>query len=194
MEIFLQNTLLWIESSKYLLLFIGCLIEGPIIMIASGFLYSMGSFDFLPMYLVLVGGNFVADIGWYTLGRYGARNTIFKYGHFIGITKERLDRVEKYFSKYHQKIIIISKLTTGFGFAVLVLLVAGIFKVPFKNYVILVLVGGFIWALFLISIGYFFGSIFIVVPNSMKIIFGLIVTIVLIVGIKFIKKFIKKYE
>lgn len=194
MEIFLHNILIWIESSKYFLLFIGCIFEGPVITIVSGFLYSLGSFNLFPLYLALVAGNFLADIGWYTLGRFGARNTIFKYGHFIGITEEKLNRVEKYFNKYHQKIIIISKLTTGFGFAVLVLLIAGIFKVPFKNYFIIVLLSGFVWTALLLTVGYFFGNIFITIPPSMKFIFILFVTILFIIGIKYIKKYIEKEE
>jgi len=192
MEVFFHNILVWIDSSKYFLLFIGCIFEGPIIMIVSGFLYSLGGFNLLPMYIVLVLGNFIADIGWYSFGRFGTRHVIFKYGHFVGVTPEVLAKVEDYFNKYHQKILIITKLTTGFGFAVVVLIVAGIFKVPFKKYLIIVLLGGFIWTIFLLSIGYFFGNIFTIISPQMKIVFAITIPLMFIFGIIYTKKYLKE--
>ena len=192
MEIFFQNIFAWIDSSKYFLLFIGCLFEGPVIMIVSGFLYSLGNFDLLPLYAVLVAGNFIADIGWYTLGRFGTRHAIFKYGHFIGITPLVLQKAEDYFNLYHQKILIITKLTSGFGFIVVVLIVAGMFKVPFKNYFILTLVGGLIWGASLLAIGYFFGNIFMSISGPIKIIFITIIPIILISGIIYMNRYFKK--
>ena len=191
MESFFHNTILWLESSKYVLLFIGTLFEGPVVMLSSGFLYKLGQFDFLPMYLALVSGDFTADIGWYCLGRFGTRNAIFKYGHFLGITRDALEKVEESFRKYHQKILIISKLTMGLGFSLVVLIVAGIFKVPFKNYVILNLIGGFIWAAFLITIGYFLGNIYTMISGPAKIIFILVIFLVVVFGIRYANNYLK---
>ncbi len=194
MEIFLQHVFTWIDSSKYVLLFLGCLVEGPIIMIVCGFLYSLGQFHFLPMYMALVSGNFIADIFWYHVGKLGTRNAIFKYGHFIGITPDRLEKAEKYFHKYHQKILIITKLTAGFGLAFIIFIVAGMFKTPLKNYLFISLIGGFIWAAFLLALGYFFGNIFIMIPSSMKIIFIVIVLIIFAFAARYINQFMKKKE
>src|ERR1035437_4967356 len=185
-----QNITVWVESSKYILLFLGALFEGPVVMIASGFLYKLGQCNFLPMYLSMVGGDFTGDILWYCVGRFGTRSTIFKYGHFLGITPENLKKVEDRFHKYHQKILIISKLTIGLGFSLIVLIVAGIFKVPFKNYVIINLIGGFIWVAFLITVGYFLGNIYITIPGSVKIIFIITVFLVVIFGIKFASNYL----
>ena len=101
MEVFLQNTIAWIESSKYILLFLCTIIEGPIIMITSGFLYGLDQFNLIPMYTALVFGDFISDIGWYCIGRFGTRNTIFKYGRFFGITSNALEKIENLFKKHH---------------------------------------------------------------------------------------------
>jgi membrane protein DedA with SNARE-associated domain len=194
MEIFFHNIINFLESSKYVLLFIGTIFEGPVVMVASGFLYKLGQFDFVPMYLCLVAGDFTADIGWYSFGRFGTRSAIFKYGHFVGITPKILEKIEVRFKKYHQKILIISKLTMGLGFALVILVVAGIFKVPFKNYVILNLVGGFVWTAFLVAIGYFLGNIFLLIPESVKIIFLCATIIAIIFGLKYINTYLKKQE
>lgn len=194
MEIFFHNIINFLESSKYVLLFIGTIFEGPVVMVASGFLYKLGQFDLLPMYIVLLSGDFTADIAWYSVGRFGTRKGIFKYGHFWGITPEILTKIENRFHKHHQRILIISKLTMGFGFSLVVLIVAGIFKVPFKNYVILNLIGGFIWTAFLIAIGYFLGNIFFLIPESVKIVFLCIITLAIIFSFKYINNYLKKQE
>lgn len=194
MEAFFHNIIIWLESSKYVLLFLGTLFEGPVVMMASGFLYKLGQFNLLPMYLVLVFGDFVADIGWYCVGRFGTRKAIFKYGHFMGINPEVIEKVEDRFKKYHQKILIISKLTMGLGFAFIVLIVAGIFKVPFKNYVVLNLIGGFIWTALIVSIGYFLGNIFLIIPESIKITFIVFVVIAFILGLRYANQYLKKIE
>jgi membrane protein DedA with SNARE-associated domain len=194
MEAFFHNIIIWLESSKYVLLFMGTLFEGPVVMMASGFLYKLGQFNLIPMYLVLVFGDFVADIAWYCVGRFGTRNAIFRYGHFMGITPEIIEKVEIRFKKYHQRILITSKLTMGMGFAFIVLIVAGIFKVPFKNYVVLNLIGGFIWTALIVSIGYFLGNIFLMIPQSIKISFIVLVLIAFILGIRYANQYLKKME
>ena len=193
MDIF-HSILLYLESSKYILLFIGCIFEGPVIMMASGFLYKLGSFNLLPMYIALVLGDFTADLLWYCLGRFGTRKAIFKFGKIIGLTPAILEKIEDRFRRYHQKILIISKLTMGLGFAAVVLVVAGIFKVPFKNYVILNLIGGFIWTAFLLVIGYFFGNVFTLIPGPAKIVFIIFALIIVIFGLRYANKFLAKQE
>lgn len=194
MENFFQDIVLWIESSKYFLLFLGTLFEGPFITIISGFLYGLGQFDFLPMYIVLVSGNLIADMIWYSIGRFGTRNIIFKYGYFFGIKPETLQKVEGYFKTYHQKILIISKITTGFGLTPVVLIVSGIFKIPFKNYLTIILLGGLFITTMLLSVGYFFGNIFIIIPNQLKILFIILIISVLIFFIRYINKHLKDKE
>lgn len=192
MENIINHLAIWLDSSKYILLFLGCIVEGPVVMMTSGFLFSLGQFNFVPMYVALVLGDFTADIMWYCIGRFGTRKAIFKYGHFLGITPLTLEKVEERFNKYHQKILIISKLTMGFGLALVVLISAGIFKVPFKNYVVLNLVGGFIWTAFLLTVGYFLGNIFNMITGPMKVVFIGLVIIIFIIGIKYVNRYFNK--
>jgi len=194
MTLFFHTLVTWIESSKYILLFFGAIFEGPVLMMASGFLYHLGEFSFLPMYCALVAGDFTADIGWYCLGRYGTHAFIFKHSHLFNITEETLQKMENLFKRYHQKILIISKLTMGFGFGHIVLMVAGIFKVPFKKYVILNLIGGFIWTFFLISVGYFLGNIYVHIPAPAKIAFICIAFLVFVFGIRYLNNYLKSKE
>jgi len=191
MDIFIQNFIAWIDSSKYVLLYLGAIPEGPVLMVTGGFLYHLGKFNLWPMYLVLVLGDFTADIIWYSVGRFGTRQAILNYGHFIGVTPIAFERVEGWFKRYHQKILIISKFTMGLGFALVVLITAGMSRVPFKNYIALNLFGGFIWSAVLIAIGYFFGNIFTLISGPMKIVFLGVVLIAIVLGVRFLNNYLK---
>lgn len=184
--------LVWVNASKYFLLFLGCIVEGPVVMVASGFLYRIGNFDLLPMYIALLSGDFVADIGWYTFGRFGGRPLVVKFGGRFGITEHSIEKIQKRFYKYHEKILIISKLTMGFGFALVTLVVAGLLHVPFKKYVTLNLIGGFIWTGLLIVVGYFFGNVYASITGSEKIVFAVIALIGIILSLRLANKYLLK--
>lgn len=177
----------FLEQSKYFLLVIGTFFEGPIVMTTSGFLWHMGKFNFLPMYIILVITNAIADTIWYLVGYFGARPIILKYGKFFHITPEIMGKVEKDFHKYHSKILIINKLTSGF--VVLVLLFAGMTKVPFKKYALINLLGGLIFVLLLVCIGYVFGNIYIIIPQYLKAIFLILVIFSILFGFRKMKKY-----
>jgi membrane-associated protein len=187
---FSPNLVAWLQASKYILLILGCIFEGPIVMVASGFLYRLGGFDLLPMYLALVTGDFIADIGWYCIGRFGARNLVYRYGDKFGITPRNIEKIEQRFNKYHDKILIISKLTMGFGFAVVTLVVAGILEVPFKKYATLNLLGGFVWTAFLLVIGYFFGNIYASITGPEKIAFVCLALVASVIILRLANKYL----
>lgn len=184
----------WLQASKYILLFIGCIIEGPVLMMASGFIYRLGGFELFPMYLALVSGDFVADIMWYCIGRYGARHLIFRFGHHFGITPRTIEKIQHRFEKYHEKILVISKLTMGFGFAVVILVVAGMSHVPFKKYVTLNLIGGFVWTAILVTVGYFFGNVYASITGPEKIVVAVCGFLIFFFGLRAANSYLAKQE
>ena len=70
---------------------------------------------------------------YYELGYYGRQRLINRWGHFLGITLERVERLEKHFEKHSGKTLIIGKLSHGVGAVVLV--AAGIARVPFRKFI-----------------------------------------------------------
>ncbi len=153
---------------RYPFIFLGALVEGPVLMMASGFLLHLGTFSFLPLYFSLLLGDFVADMIWYWVGRNAAEPFLRRFGHMFGVTREMFLKMESLFRKHDTKILFISKITMGFGFALATLMAAGAARVPFKKYVVLNLLGGFIWAGLLMSIGYFFGNVYTLVDAGLR--------------------------
>lgn len=194
MDIFLSQLTAWLHTSKYFLAFFGAFTEGPLVMIAGGFLYRLGQFEFWPLYAALVGGDLAADIFWYTVGYHGAKRLIYRWGKFLGITPEIIDKLGHKFREHQTKILIFSKLTMGFGFALATLTTAGMVKVPFRRYTMINLIGGLIWVLFLIGVGYFFGNVYETIAQPFKIAFVVVIVLAIGIALRSLAIYLKKQE
>ena len=91
-----------------------------------------------------------------------------RWGHLFGATPEVIAMIEGRFRRYQTSILIISKLTMGFGFAVVTLTVAGMLRVPFALYATITVLGSLVWVGFLITLGYYFGNVLDLVPPEFK--------------------------
>ena len=158
----------WLLTFRYPIVFPLAIVEGPLVMLISGFLIRIGFFDFWPIYLILMAGDLAGDIFWYFVGRNGGRPLIEKYGHYVNLTEENVERAEGFFQDHQTKILFISKITMGFGFALATLVAAGMAKVSFKKYFTINFVGQFIWTGILIGAGYFLGNFYTWVDKSLR--------------------------
>ena len=132
--LFLTSILGFASYFRYPLIALGTFVEGPILMIASGFFYRTGFFEIVPLFIAILIGDLIGDVFWYMVGRYFAEPVLSKHGKFVGVTPDRFEKIKELFTKYHEKILIFSKLTIGLGFALGVLVVAGATKVSFKRF------------------------------------------------------------
>jgi membrane-associated protein len=167
----LELIISWVLAYKYFIIFPLAIVEGPIIMVVSGFLLHLGYFDFWPLYLVLMVGDLAADVLWYGIGHHGARPFIKRYGHLLGITEALFLKLEEAFHAHHMKILFISKVTMGFGFAIATLIAAGATRVPLRQYILINFVGGFIWTGLLMAVGYVFGNFYLLIDEGLRIVF-----------------------
>ncbi len=177
-----EAVIAWLLEYRYFIIFPLTIIEGPILMIICGFLLKLGYFSFLPLYLVLMAGDLIGDIIWYGIGYHWAHPFIKKYGYIVSITEEIFQKVEDVFRRHQNKILFISKITMGFGFALVTLMAAGAIKIDFKKYMIFNTVGQFVWTGFLIYIGYSFGNLYLTIDKTFREI-ALIAFILLLMGL-----------
>lgn len=178
----------FLESSKYVLIFIGSYVEGSAVMMATGLLWHVGTVDFWPAYLALLLGDVLSDTMWYSIGRYAARPFLARFGHLFNMAPEIIEKIERRFNHHHTKILIISKLTMGFGLAVPILTTAGIMHVPFSRYIAINIIGGVIWILFLMGIGYYFGNLLVYIPKDFQIALVIALPILFFIFLRFMSK------
>ncbi len=191
---FIPTLIALLESSKYVLIFAGSFIEGSAVMLTTGLLWHLGQVAFWPAYGALLLGDILADIMWYTIGYHAARPFLARFGHRFGMDPEIIEKVKRRFHHYHTKILIISKLTMGFGLAVPVLLVAGMLHVPFWRFFTINLLGGVVWVLFLMSIGYYFGNVLTYIPKDFQIALAIAIPIIFFFILREITKHLKTVD
>ncbi|MCX6787649.1 MAG: DedA family protein [Candidatus Kaiserbacteria bacterium] len=181
-----------LAASKYILLFIGTFTEGPLVMMGSGFLLHLGQVEFWPAYLAMVAGDFVADLAWYWIGYFAARSAIERFGHWVGVTPRSIEHMELLFKKYDTKILTISKLTMGFGTGTATLLAAGMLRIPFARYATVNLLAGFAWTLFLMTLGYFFGNLYALIPWSYRVAVMFMTLVLFFFGLRAFSRYVAR--
>lgn len=146
-----------LEQYKYWIIFPIAIFEGPIIIIISGFLVSLGYLNGVIAYVVVVIADLIGDSLYYSIGKYWGRSAfIKKIGKFVGYDESSEKFLEDHFEKHKVKTFLIGKVTHGLGGSVQI--ASGIAKVSYGEFLWLSLVGTVPKALALIFIGYFLGS------------------------------------
>ncbi len=158
----------YLITYRYILIIPLTIVEGPIVMILCGFLLRFGTFDLFPLYGALTVADTIGDIVWYCIGRFWGLPFISRFGHFFSITEKSINKVTALFHKHHDKILFISKITMGFGFALVTLITAGIAKVPFRKYLVLNVAGQLIWTAMLLGIGFLFGNLYTSIDKGFR--------------------------
>lgn len=181
-----------IGTYRYAVVFFSVLLQGPVVMMGTGLLLRLGEFNFWPLYFTLVVADFVGDIIWYFVGKYAAEPFLRRFGYLFGVNRKAFLKNEELFRRHDTKIIFISKITMGFGFAIATLIAAGATRVPLKKYLTLNLFGGFIWTGLLMSVGYFLGKAYVFVDKGFRVLFMVVAVLALIAVFYGIMSFIRR--
>ncbi len=120
-------------------------VPSELIMPYGGFLVVKmpGQYSVFGMGMAGAIGCVVGSVASYWLGVYGGRPFVEKYGKYILVHKRDLARADKWFSKYGDWAVFISRLLPIVR--TFISLPAGISKVNFPRFVIYTFVGSFPW-------------------------------------------------
>jgi membrane protein DedA with SNARE-associated domain len=171
MDLPIQTVTALFLQYKYPALAVIAFFEGPYIMMVSGLLIKTGAIALVPAYIALFVGDFLSDTAWYYIGYFFGNQFVQRFGDFFDITPENVESMKRLFYTNKKKILMGSKLTAGFGFALATLMTAGMVKVPFGEYLFLNFLGQFVWTAMMLAVGYFFGNLYIVINNDIGRIF-----------------------
>lgn len=175
----------------YIIVIILAGIEGPILSMIFGVLIKLGYFTFWPAYISLMLGDLLGDTIWYNVGRRYGHGFIKRFGKYVSVTEESVEKVTDVFHRHKYKILFISKISNGLGLSMVTLLTAGMIKIPFLRYLLTNLTGQFIWSGILIGVGYFFSNLYIQVDTWMGRVSIIVSFLVLIWAFFGYKKYLK---
>ncbi|MCA9374911.1 DedA family protein [Candidatus Dojkabacteria bacterium] len=154
MQHLLLSVASWIESLisslGYWGIFIGMVIESAsiplpseIIMGFAGYLVFKGEMTVLLAGLVGALGNITGSTIMYTLGIKGGRPLLDKYGRYIRIKKDEIEKSDKWFQKWGDETVFISQLLPGIR--TFISFPAGILRINFVKFITYTFLGALIW-------------------------------------------------
>ena len=185
----LPDLMHWIQvfsfNHEYLIygvLYLLALIEGHIITIISGLFIRLDYLNPFSTACAIILGNLTGVALLYWAGYRWGEKFILLWGKYLNITTTSIKTAEKIFEKYHARILLGSKLTNGFGLAMVILFTAGMTRISFKKYMALNTIGEIVWTCILLFVGYSFGNLYITIDN----IFGRIFLVVMFLVIVYV--------
>jgi len=151
-----SGALAWIEGAGYLLMFIAMVVEGPIITSAAAFACALGYFNIVIVFILSVLGDLAGDYIYYGVGYFGRVAFVEKYGHRVGLTEERLKRMERLIREHPKKTLTAIKLAPLLPAPGLMMI--GAVRMPVRRYTWLTLLVALPKTLLFVTLGYYFGA------------------------------------
>ena len=147
----------------YVIVFLGVMLEsagvplpGETILIAAGFLVQQGHLDLEDAIIFGILGAVTGDQIGYWVGREGGRRFVLRWGRYVLITQERLERAEGFFARHGGKAVFLARFVAGLR--VFGALVAGISRMRWRTFLFYNALGGMLWATAAVMVGYLLGG------------------------------------
>jgi membrane protein DedA with SNARE-associated domain len=131
-------------------------LPSEIIMPFSGYLVSTGRFTMLGVTLAGAIGNVLGSAMAYYAGVWGGRPFVERYGRYVLISRRDLERADKWFARYGDAAVLISRLLPVVR--TFISLPAGVARMNFARFVIFSFIGALPWCWFLAYIGFKLGE------------------------------------
>lgn len=148
---------------KYVILFPLVMVGGPIVPVIAASFASFGLLNVYFVYIIALAGVVLGDTIYYWLGRIGRHSFVSKYGHYLGITEKKIERMEGHFKNHLGKTLLVAKITEAT--VVLVLVAAGVAKVDFRKFLTTVTLIEIFKILTFVFIGFYFGKYYILIKQ-----------------------------
>jgi membrane protein DedA with SNARE-associated domain len=136
--------------------FVGAVIPGDVVLLLAGFYAERSPLDLGPIILLAFTGALVGDTIGYSIGRFGGRRIVERWGGKRFLSPERLQLVDRYFREYGMWAVALGRLApvirTVNTFA------AGTARMPFGQFILAVAIAAAIWAVFVPVAGFFFSE------------------------------------
>ncbi|MFD0715017.1 DedA family protein [Paenibacillus sp. GCM10027626] len=122
----------------------------------TGFLSYSGVLFWLPAIAAAIAGSIIGITVTYLLGYRLGNPLIERYGKWLFLKPEHIEKTRKYYDKYGNKVLLFSYFIPGLrqfiGYFV------GIIRIPYRTFALYAYSGAAIWVVVFFSIGFFFGD------------------------------------
>lgn len=152
----------------------GFFLPGDSLLVTAGLVASQGLLDIVPLAALLCAAAVIGDTAGYWIG-YHAGPRIFSREDSFFFHKKHLERTAHFFDKYGGKTIILARFVPIVRtFAPTV---AGVGKMSYKKFLSFNVIGGLLWVLSMLGIGYFLGRSVPNIEKHLHIVVGVVIVI-----------------
>jgi membrane protein DedA with SNARE-associated domain len=134
----------------------GVPVPGETVLILGAVYAGTGRLNIALVALLGFAGALLGDNIGFAIGHFGGRRLVERYGRYVFLTPERLDKTTRFFDRHGGKIIILARFIEGLRQANGI--IAGTTGMHWKRFVIFNAIGAALWVAVWTSIGYFSGS------------------------------------
>jgi membrane protein DedA with SNARE-associated domain/membrane-associated phospholipid phosphatase len=154
----LEHLTTWINQYGYGVLLVALILEllalplpGEAVMSYAGLLVYQGKLNWIVSILAAFSGSIIGMTLSYWIGFKLGTPFFHKYGHYVHLGPERLEKVSRWFSRYGNKLLVIAYFIPGIrhftGYF------SGINRLPFRTFALYAYTGAFIWTATFITLG-----------------------------------------
>jgi membrane protein DedA with SNARE-associated domain len=134
----------------------GVPVPGETILIAASVYAGAGRLNIVAVGLVAFVAAVAGDNIGYAIGRFGGRALILRFGKYVLLTSERMDKAEGFFRRNGGKVVVVARFIEGLRQANG--LVAGAVRMPWRSFLLFNALGAALWVGVWASIGYLAGD------------------------------------
>lgn len=172
---------------------LGIPFPGETMLLLGAFFAASGHLSIYGVIAAAAAGAIIGDNLGYWIGRKGGRPLLQRYGKYVFVKEERLNKAERFFERHGDKTVFfgrfISLLRTWAAF------LAGVNRMRWRTFLFYNAAGGIVWAIIYGVIGYFVGRIVGVATierYSSYIGYGVLALIVIMVGGYFLRLYLRR--
>jgi membrane protein DedA with SNARE-associated domain len=134
----------------------GIPVPGETILIAGGIYAGAGQLNVVAVGIIGFVAAVIGDNIGFAIGHFGGRALALRWGKYIFLTEERLDKTEAFFNRHGGKIIVVARFIEGLRQANGI--IAGITGMRWRHFLAYNVIGAALWVGAWVSIGYFAGT------------------------------------
>ncbi len=157
-----------------------------VVIVVAGTLISTNVISFFPTLLVTTIGSVMGFMTLFFVGTQVDKRIIEK-GKFKFISREALDKVEKWFSKYGYWIILGNRFLSGTR--AVISFFAGLSSLGFKKTLLFSFISSAVWNLLIISLGVMFGNNVALVDSYLKTYSNVVLILTIVIVVLLIAKY-----
>lgn len=146
----------WVVFFGVMLENAGIPVPGETVLLFAGFLAYHGKVDILPSILVGIAGATLGDSLGFLVGHLGGRRFVDRFIRKFPPIAKSFDRSQALFLKYGQWAIFTGRFITGLR--MFAGLLAGLFRMPYRIFLLFNFTGATVWAIAVVYVGFIFGN------------------------------------